>query len=147
MRGKRSPSWRQRASIYSSANDLLSGWPPTLDSALRTRLDADWGIVSRHVVHFSRLRVLDASGRVELPRADRAALKRIADDVLAVWDLYAAASNHQLAPHRAQFPRRFDHDMPGSPPNLLRLLGGQVFRIETLPRRMLRRFAECLLRR
>jgi hypothetical protein len=63
--GIRSPDPRDR-----SARDTLTNtsWTPTLDAALRARLDADWGIVSQHLVHFSKARVVDETGHVVVPR-------------------------------------------------------------------------------
>jgi hypothetical protein len=98
--GIRPPDPRDR-----SARDTLTNtnWPPTLDAALRARLDADWEMVSQHLVHFSKARVVDETGRVVVPSTDRSSLERIANDVLEVWDQYATASSALLVPHRARF--------------------------------------------
>jgi hypothetical protein len=92
-----------------SARDTLknNNWTPTLDAALRARLDADWEMVSQHVVHFAKTRVLDETGRVVVPKTERSDLERVADDVLAVWDQYATESNHHLVPHRSRFGTLF----------------------------------------
>jgi hypothetical protein len=93
-----------------SARDTLAntGWTPTLDAALKARLDADWETISQHLVHFSGSRVLDETGNVVVPSTDLAALQRVADDVLAIWDQYATESNNLLVPHRADFGMLFD---------------------------------------
>jgi hypothetical protein len=98
--GIRSPHPRDR-----SARDTLTNtnWTPTLDAALRARLDADWEMVSQHLVHFSKARVVDETGHVVVPSTDRSSLERIANDVLEVWDQCATESNNFLVPHRARF--------------------------------------------
>jgi hypothetical protein len=99
--GIRAPDPRDRSARDTLAN---TNWTPTLDAGLRARLDADWEMVSQHLVHFSKARVLDETGRAVVPSTDRSALERIANDVLAVWDQYATESNHNLlVPHRSEF--------------------------------------------
>ena len=49
--GIRPPDPRDRSARDTFTN---TNWPPTFDAALRARLDADWEMVSQHLVHFSR---------------------------------------------------------------------------------------------
>ena len=96
--GIRPPDPRDRSARDTFTN---TNWPPTFDAAQRARLDADWEMVSQHLVHFSKARVVHETGRVVVPSTDRSSLERIANDVLEVWDQYATASNTLLVPHRA----------------------------------------------
>jgi hypothetical protein len=98
--GIRPPDPRDR-----SARDTLTNtnWPPTLDAALRARLDADWQMVSQHLVHFSKARVVDETAASSCRAPTAVPWERIANDVHEVWDQNATASNTLLAPHRARF--------------------------------------------
>jgi hypothetical protein len=98
--GIRSPDPRDRSARDTLAN---TNWTPTLDAALRARLETDWEMISQHLVHFSKARVVDEAGKVVLPGTDRSSLERIANDVLAVWDQYATESDDLGVPHRARF--------------------------------------------
>ncbi|MEU2014051.1 hypothetical protein [Nocardia sp. NPDC019302] len=69
-----------------SAADVHPTWVPPTDPARHARLQADWLNASRHVMHFSKERVKSETGpAVDVP-ADEASLRRMADDVLFVWD-------------------------------------------------------------
>ena len=50
--GIRPPDPRDRSARDTFTN---TNWPPTFDAALRARLDADWEMVSQHLVHFSSM--------------------------------------------------------------------------------------------
>jgi hypothetical protein len=86
------------ASRDASAADTLPKiyppWRPTLGRPERNRLRAYHNDTSKHVVHFSWLR------RNEIA-VNRAGIRQIATDVLAVWDQFAIATAHPLVPRTA----------------------------------------------
>jgi hypothetical protein len=73
-------------------------WELPEDAALIQRLNQHWLTASRQVAHFSQDRIMGPQVSTEL-----ADLKAMADDILAVWDSFAAASAHALVPKRADF--------------------------------------------
>jgi hypothetical protein len=107
---------RPKNSLDLSAQDTLTdiSWTPRLDDTLKTRLDDHWQMASRHLVHFSKNRVVAESGHYVEPKTDRRDLEAIADDVLEVWDQYATESNDLLVPHRAKFAVRGQYQPPAA---------------------------------
>lgn len=79
----------------SAADTLPLGWTPTLSQPERAELLRHWDDASKHLVHFSKLRTT-VTVDTEEP-----AIRRMADNVLAVWDQFAVASAHGLVPLRA----------------------------------------------
>jgi hypothetical protein len=70
-----------------SASDTLPAgtkWMPTTDAALKSRLKAHWVIASQRMVHFTKMRVPDGTGKFVRVETGLPDLKAIADDVLTV---------------------------------------------------------------
>jgi hypothetical protein len=83
-----------------SASDLFSSWsPPTkngAEAATWAKLNHHWLTATKHVTHFTQLRtkqdngtqVQDNGTQVSVP-VEETDLEAIANDVLALWDLFA----------------------------------------------------------
>lgn len=71
------------------AASLIPGWTPNLTQAKLDELNQHWKVVSEQLVHFS-------SARTQPVDAVEAEVRRLAADVLTVWDQFAAASQHPL---------------------------------------------------
>ena len=78
---------------------------PTTDTdpALKSRLDEYWVTATKRMVHFTKMRVPDGTGKFVRVETELPDLKAIADDVLIVWDELAKQSNNELVPPRARF--------------------------------------------
>lgn len=74
-----------------SARDLLSTWTLPADQQLLDRLGEHWAVASRHVMHFGQKRTKAEDGTSERIGTEQADLKKIADDVLTVWDAFVDA--------------------------------------------------------
>lgn len=85
------------------ASDIAAGWSPSIDKQTQDRLEGHWDISSKHLMHFSKVRAVQDNGTVVNVDTSMAALEMIATEVLAVWDQFAAAADHPLAPQRADF--------------------------------------------
>ncbi|MGL5443161.1 MAG: hypothetical protein ACRDDJ_11905 [[Mycobacterium] stephanolepidis] len=89
------------ASDFTAAS-TLPGWTPQLTPTQKTDLIKRWNDVSAHLVHFSSQRPMPVE-------VNEAQMRALAADVLAVWDQFAAASQHTLVPlavdnHRYDVP-------------------------------------------
>ncbi|WP_431236730.1 hypothetical protein ACQ86B_17520 [Mycolicibacterium aichiense] len=81
-----------------SAARLDPAWSPPGNPATVKALTAHWELATKHVVHFSNQSHVWKS-------LNRRRLDFIADDVLTVWDDYAAIAAHPMIQRRGQFTR------------------------------------------
>jgi hypothetical protein len=79
-------------------NDLVVGWVIPESSAVQ-RLQQDWELASRHVVHFSRERVPNNLDDLKPIEPDTATLRAMANDVLAVMSEFVVMAEKQKIEH------------------------------------------------
>jgi hypothetical protein len=76
------------------AEKIVTGWKPVNNRVLKDH----WIAASMHAVHFTK-------DRFEPFEVDQQALEKVAKDVLAVWDQFAAMANDPLIERSGQFTR------------------------------------------
>ena len=82
-----------------SGVDLAPTWTsPSKDSPTGARLSSYWQLATKQLMHFSDERVQAPAVAVS-PEV----LTKVADDVLGVWDDFAAELRHPMAPMRSGF--------------------------------------------
>ncbi|MBF9327702.1 hypothetical protein [Mycobacteroides chelonae] len=87
-----------------SASKTLNGWSTSfLSSAQNQQLQNYHKDTSKHVVHFTKVRV----NRITVSSTS---IRQVADAVLAVWDEFAKQSQHLLVPRTADLRKvSFDY--------------------------------------
>jgi hypothetical protein len=97
-------SGNAKSDFFASDVAAPATWSPVIDGDTQDRLGRDWIVATRHLMHFSKERVSQSVGiPTDYIDVSEAALVEIADDLLGVWDQFAAKVNSPLAPKRAGF--------------------------------------------
>lgn len=81
----------------SSAKDIDPSWQFPSDPATVKKLESHWQSATKHAVHYTKERVQT------FVEVNEQTMKNIADDVLTVWDQFAANAPDPL-PTRGNFP-------------------------------------------